>query len=144
MRSRGSRSDGAKTPSSWTSGLHCKRRPRFPGALDRVVRLMSHPAFDVANPNRVRALVHSFCQGNPVRFHAADGSGYRFWEDRMREIDPLNPEVASRLASVMAHWRRYDDTRRDRMGAAMEAVLAMPGISKNTNEVLARILKPLP
>ena len=116
----------------------------LPGALDRVVRLMSHPAFDVANPNRVRALVHSFCQGNPVRFHAADGSGYRFWEDRMREIDPLNPEVASRLASVMAHWRRYDDTRRDRMGAAMEAVLAMPGISKNTNEVLARILKPLP
>ena len=116
----------------------------LPGALDRVVRLMSHPAFDLANPNRVRALVHSFCQGNPVRFHAADGAGYRFWEDRMREIDPLNPEVASRLASVMAHWRRHDDTRRDRMGAAMEAVLAIPGISKHTDEVLSRILKPLP
>ena len=116
----------------------------LPDTLDRVVRLMSHPAFDVANPNRVRALVHSFCHGNPVRFHAADGAGYRFWEDRMREIDPLNPEVASRLASVMAHWRRHDDARRDRMGAAMEAVLVMRGISKNTNEVLARILKPLP
>ena len=116
----------------------------LPGTLDRVVRLMSHPAFDLANPNRVRALVHSFCQGNPVRFHAADGSGYRFWEERMREIDPLNPEVASRLASVMAHWRRHDDARRDRMGAAMEAVLAIPGISKNTNEVLSRTLKPLP
>ncbi len=116
----------------------------LPGGLGRVVGLMSHPAFDLANPNRVRALVQSFCEGNPVRFHAADGSGYRFWEDRMREIDPLNPEVASRLAGVMAHWRRYDDTRRDRMGAAMEAVLAIPGISKNTDEVLARILKPLP
>ena len=114
----------------------------LPGTLDRVVELMSHPAFDGANPNRLRALVHSFCQGNPVHFHAAGGSGYRFWEERMRAIDSRNPEVAARLAGVMAHWRRYDDERRDRMGAAMEAVLASSGISRNTNEVLTRILKP--
>ena len=114
----------------------------LPGAVGRVVELMSHPAFDGANPNRLRALVHSFCEGNPVRFHAADGSGYRFWEDRMREIDPRIPEVAAHLAGVMAHWRRHDDARRDRMGAAMEAVLAMPKVSKNTSEVLTRILGP--
>ena len=114
----------------------------LPGTLDRVVQLMSHPAFDAGNPNRLRALVHSFCHGNPVRFHAEDGSGYRFWEERMRETDPRNPEVAARLAGVMAHWRRYDDARCDRMGAAMEAVLAAPGLSKNTNEVLTRILEP--
>ena len=113
----------------------------LPGALDRVVELMSHPAFDAANPNRFRSLVHAFCAGNPVHFHAADGSGYRFWADRMREVDPRNPEVAAHLAGVMAHWRRYDDTRRDWMGAAMEAALAMPGISRNTDEVLTRILK---
>ena len=113
----------------------------LPGALDRVVELMSHPAFDAANPNRFRALVHAFCAGNPVHFHAADGSGYRFWADRMREVDPRNPEVAAHLAGVMAHWRRYDDARRDRMSAAMEAALAMPGISRNTDEVLTRILK---
>ena len=102
---------------------------------------MSHPAFDAANPNRFRALVHAFCAGNPVHFHAADGSGYRFWADRMREVDPRNPEVAAHLAGVMAHWRRHDDARRDRMGAAMEAALAMPGVSRNTDEVLTRILK---
>ena len=112
------------------------------GALERTVALLGHPAFDGTNPNRLRALVGSFCEGNPVHFHAADGSGYRFWADRMREIDPLIPEVAARLAGVMAHWRRYDDTRRERMGAAMESVLAMPGVSRNTNEVLGRILKP--
>ena len=113
----------------------------LPGTLGRVVELMSHPAFDAANPNRFRSLVHAFCAGNPVRFHAADGSGYRFWEDRMREVDPRNPEVAAHLAGVMAHWRRHDDARRDRMGAAMEAALAMPGVSRNTDEVLTRILK---
>ena len=112
----------------------------LPGTLTRVEALLSHPAFDAANPNRFRALVHAFCAGNPVRFHAADGSGYRFWEDRMREIDPRNPEVAAHLAGVMAQWRRHDDARRDRMGAAMEAVLAMPEVSRNTNEVLTRIL----
>ena len=113
----------------------------LPGTLARVGELMSHPAFDAGNPNRFRALVHAFCAGNPVRFHAADGSGYRFWEDRMREVDPRNPEVAAHLAGVMAQWRRHDDTRRDRMGAAMESVLAMPGLSRNTDEVLARILE---
>ena len=76
-----------------------------------------------------------------MHFHAADGSGYRFWEDRMREVDSRIPEVAAHLAGVMAHWRRYDDTRRDRMGAAMEAMLAMPKVSRNTSEVLTRILK---
>ena len=113
----------------------------LPGTLARVGELMSHPAFDAGNPNRFRALVHAFCAGNPVRFHAADGSGYRFWEDRMREVDPRNPEVAAHLAGVMAQWRRHDDARRDRMGAAMESVLAMPGLSRNTDEVLTRILK---
>ena len=113
----------------------------LPETLVRVEELMSHPAFDGTNPNRLRALVHSFCAGNAVRFHAPDGSGYRFWEDRMREIDPRNPEVAAHLAGVMAHWRRHDDARRNQMGAAMESILAMPDISRNTDEVLTRIRK---
>ena len=113
----------------------------LPGTLVRVGALMTHPAFDGANPNRFRALVHSFCAGNPVRFHARDGSGYRFWADRMREIDPRNPEVAAHLAGVMADWRRHGPARRDPMGAAMEEVLAIPNLSRNTDEVLTRILK---
>ena len=77
----------------------------LPGTLDRVTWLLSHPVFDLGNPNRVRALVYAFCVGNPVRFHAADGKGYRFWVERMREIDPLNPEVAARLAGAVSHFR---------------------------------------
>ena len=111
------------------------------GTLNRTVALLAHPAFDDTNPNRLRALVGSFCEGNPVHFHAVDGSGYRFWAERMREIDRRIPEVAARLAGVMAQWRRHDDTRRKLMGAEMESVLAMPGLSRNTNEVLTRILR---
>ncbi|MGH8296816.1 MAG: aminopeptidase N, partial [Steroidobacteraceae bacterium] len=43
--------------------------------LDAVRKLAAHPDFDLRNPNRVRALVGSFCGGNPVRFHAASGEG---------------------------------------------------------------------
>ena len=112
----------------------------LPGTLDRVTWLLSHPVFDLGNPNRVRALVYAFCAGNPVRFHAVDGKGYRFWVERMREIDPLNPEVAARLAGAVSHFRRYDDARRESMASAMEEVLALPALSKNTREVLTRAL----
>ena len=112
----------------------------LPGTLDRVTGLLSHPVFDLGNPNRVRALVYAFCFGNPSRFHAADGAGYRFWVERMRELDPRNPEVAARLAGAVTHFRRYDDARRDAMAAAMEEVLALPSLSKNTREVLTRAL----
>ena len=112
----------------------------LPGTLERVTGLLSHPVFDLGNPNRVRALVYAFCFHNPVRFHDADGAGYRFWVERMREIDPLNPEVAARLAGALSHFRRYDDTRRERMAAAIEEVLGLLSLSKNTREVLTRTL----
>ena len=60
--------------------------------------------------------------------------------ERMREIDPRNPEVAARLAGAVTHFRRYDDARREGMAAAMEEVLALPSLSKNTREVLTRAL----
>ena len=38
--------------------------------LDRVRRLMGHPAFSLANPNRVRSLIGAFAAGNQTRFNA--------------------------------------------------------------------------
>src|SRR5690606_34368851 len=50
----------------------------LPDTLARVVQLTAHPAFSMRNPNKVRALIGAFATANPVRFHAADGSGYAF------------------------------------------------------------------
>ena len=41
---------------------------RLPDTLSTVRRLLSHPAFNLKNPNKVRAVIGSFCQGNHVRF----------------------------------------------------------------------------
>src|SRR6185369_4914971 len=57
--------------------LSAQALSRLPGTLDEVKRLTTHPAFDIRNPNKVYALIRSFC-ANHVRFHAADGSGYAF------------------------------------------------------------------
>src|SRR3972149_4513524 len=61
----------------WTSGWGGRGGPPLPGTLAEVRKLLAHPAFDIRNPNKVYALIRSFC-GNHVRFHAADGGGYAF------------------------------------------------------------------
>jgi aminopeptidase N len=55
-----------------------------------VRELMKHPAFDIKNPNRVRALVGAF-SANHLRFHNEDGSGYRLVGEVIRTLDGLNP-----------------------------------------------------
>ena len=60
--------------------------PDTPAAVRALAR---HPDFDLATPNRVRALVGSFAAGNPVRFHDASGAGYGFsggHGDRARSV----------------------------------------------------------
>ncbi|MEA3277311.1 MAG: DUF3458 domain-containing protein [Pseudomonadota bacterium] len=111
-----------------------------PNALEQVQGLMSHPAFSITNPNRVRSLVGAFCMGNPVRFHAADGSGYRFLSERVLELDPVNPQIASRLLQAMARWRRFDVGRQALMREQLERVVEVDGLSKDVYEVASKSL----
>src|SRR5581483_5290795 len=69
--------------------------------------LMKHPAFDIKNPNRVRALIGAF-SGNHLRFHNGDGAGYALVGEVIRTLDAMNPQVAARLAGAFETWRRYD------------------------------------
>jgi aminopeptidase N len=45
--------------------------------------LMAHEAFNLRNPNKVRALIGAFCQANPVHFHAATAVAILFWPIRI-------------------------------------------------------------
>lgn len=112
----------------------------LPGVLGRVKALMQHPRFDVGNPNRVRALIGAFVRSNPVYFHAADGSGYAFLSRQILDLDPKNPQLAARLAGVMARWRRFDDSRQDQMRAALTEIMSREGLSRDTFEVASKAL----
>jgi len=113
----------------------------LPDTLERVRALMDHPAFDLKNPNKVRALIGRFCAGNPLRFHAADGSGYRFLADRVLELDPLNPSIAARLVKTFSRWRRHDPARQALMKAQLERIVGTEGLSKDVYEIASRSLE---
>ena len=110
-----------------------------PDTLDRVRELMRHPAFSMRNPNKVRSLIGAFANGNPVRFHAVDGSGYAFLRDQVLALDPENPQIAARLLRALSRWRRYDAERQQAMQAALQAVLDAK-VSKDVFEIAAKSL----
>ncbi|TDJ33915.1 MAG: aminopeptidase N [Gammaproteobacteria bacterium] len=112
-----------------------------PGALERVQSLANHPDFTLRNPNRVRALLGAYGMHNRVGFHVADGGGYRFMTDRILELDALNPQIASRLAGLFNHWKRFDQPRRDAQNEQLERMAGKAGLSKNTFEIVSKALK---
>jgi aminopeptidase N len=111
----------------------------LPGAVQGVRALMADPAFDIKNPNRVRALLGAFT-ANHLRFHAADGQGYALVGETVRTLDPINPQIAARLAGAFENWRRYDGARQALMRAELEAAVKMEGLSSNLYEVATKML----
>jgi aminopeptidase N len=111
----------------------------LPETVVAVRGLMKHPAFDIKNPNRVRALIGAF-SANHLRFHNADGSGYRLVGEVIRTLDGLNPQVAARMAGAFESWRRYDTERQAQMRTELGAIRDLPGISSNLLEVAGKML----
>jgi len=102
---------------------------------------MEHPAFELRNPNKVRALIGAFSAGNPVNFHRADGAGYDFLVAQVLALDGLNPQVAARLLTPLTRWRKYPEPRAGRMRDALQAVMAAPGLSRDSHEIAAKALR---
>ena len=75
-----------------------------------------------------------------MHFHAPDGDGYRFVADVALELDPKNPQLASRIASAFAQWRRYEPVRRARMQAELQRIADTPKLSKDVGENAGRML----
>ncbi|MDR0380268.1 MAG: aminopeptidase N [Candidatus Accumulibacter sp.] len=112
----------------------------LPDTLRKVEELSRHSVFDLRNPNKVYALWRVF-GGNHRHFHAADGEGYRFLAARIAELDPINPQVAARLARCFDRWRRFDDARRRHARAALEGLRRQSGLSRDVSEVVEKGLE---
>ena len=112
----------------------------LPGGLERVRQLMLHPAFNMKNPNKVRALVGAFAGQNLINFHAADGSGYRFLADLVIELNGFNPQIASRQLAPLTRWRKYDDARQALMKGELERIRASGQLSSDVFEVVSKSL----
>jgi aminopeptidase N len=110
-----------------------------PGALDRVRALLHSAAFDLRNPNKVRSLISVFANQNPIRFHAADGSGYAFLAEQVLLLNRQNPQIAARLLTPLTKWRRFDGGRRALMKIQL-ARIAEAQLSKDVYEVVNKSL----
>ena len=109
-------------------------------ALGRILGLTTHAAFDPQNPNRLRALVSSFANFNPARFHDPSGAGYRFLADQIIAVDRFNPMTAARLVDPLGGWKRLKPELGALMKAELERIVAVEGLSKNVYELATRAL----
>lgn len=113
-----------------------------PGAdtVARVEKLMRHPRFSIANPNRVRALLGTFASANQTAFNAADGSGYRLHAGTILEIEKRNPQVAARLATAFRSWRSLEPARRAAARDALAGIAAHKGLSRDLADIVERTI----
>ncbi|WP_426141707.1 aminopeptidase N [Pseudomonas sp. DWP3-1-2] len=112
----------------------------LPGGLDRVKALMQHPAFNIKNPNKVRALIGAFAGQSLINFHAADGSGYRFLADLVIQLNAFNPQIASRQLAPLTRWRKYDSARQALMKAELVRIRDSGELSSDVFEVVSKSL----
>ena len=110
-----------------------------PGVLAHVQALAGHVDFTMANPNRVRSLYMAFA-ANPGAFHDPSGAGYRMIADLILALDPINPQTAARFVAPLGRWRRIEAGRSAMMRAELERIAAAGGLSRDTQEQVARSL----
>jgi aminopeptidase N len=112
----------------------------LPNTLDSVKKLMQHDLFDMKNPNKVRAVIGAFASSNPVNFHQADGSGYRFITKQVLTIDRFNPQIAARLVRTLINGHQYNPARTTLMRQALEQIKAQQGLSADVFEIVSKSL----
>jgi aminopeptidase N len=108
--------------------------------LPAVRQLMTHPDFNLRNPNRARSVIFSYCSANPGGFHRADAAGYIFWSERVIELDAINPQVAARLARALDRWKKLAEPYQGAAREAIARIAARTELSKDVREVVTRAL----
>lgn len=105
---------------------------------DTVKVLEKDPVYDANVPNLVRSLWGGFSR-NFVQFHHSSGRGYALMADKVLEIDGINPQVASRLASAFKDYKKLVPAQQELMKPELDKILAKDDLSKNVYEIVSKI-----
>jgi aminopeptidase N len=107
---------------------------------NEVLPIELHKNFDLRNPNKVYAVVGSFCQNNLENFHHESSSGYHWWAQKIHDLDKLNPQVASKIAKIPKQWSRWEGSFKARFESVLRLLLAESSLSTNTREILEHLV----
>lgn len=111
-----------------------------PNIYQKLNKLITHPGFDLRNPNKVYSLVGGFCYNNPEYFHDEKGEGYRFITDRILELNDKNPQVAARMLESLTEWKRLEAPNQNLMREALVRIDNAGNLSKNVAEIVMKSL----
>ncbi len=100
---------------------------------------MTHHAFSLSNPNRVRALIGGF-SANATQFNRADGAGYDLLCEIVLTLDPTNPQIAARLLTALRSWRSLEPVRQAKAEAALRRIVGQPDLSTDVRDIVTRSL----
>ncbi|WP_028764936.1 aminopeptidase N [Shewanella colwelliana] len=110
---------------------------------DRIAAIKSltgHSAFSFSNPNRVRSLIGAFAAANTEVFHQQGGEGYALLTDVIIKLNKLNPQVAARIITPLIQFKKFDSARQTKMKDSLAQILALPDLSKDLYEKVAKAL----
>ncbi|MFZ1964125.1 MAG: aminopeptidase N [Roseiarcus sp.] len=107
--------------------------------LERVRGLMTHHAFSLGNPNRVRALIGGF-SANATQFNRADGAGYDLLCEIVLTLDPTNPQIAARLLTALRSWKSLESVRQAKAEAVLRRIGDQPDLSTDVRDIVTRSL----
>ena len=82
----------------------------------------------------------TFAMANPTQFARADGAGFRFVAEFVRQIDPINPQVAARVLTGFRIWPMLESGRREAAKAVLGELQSSGTLSRNTGDILTRML----
>jgi aminopeptidase N len=89
--------------------LQAQHHQNDAAAIAHIQELMKNPHFN-DNPNRVRALLSTFCLQNPAFYSDA---GLNIWAEAILRYDAQNPQLAARFVRMVDEWRHWNDRLQD-------------------------------
>ena len=121
----------------WFTAQIVNARPEDAATVAKT--LTQHPDFTMKNPNRFRATLGALAMSG-AGFHHASGAGYELLAEWLIRLDPLNPQTTARMCTAFETWRRYDADRQALIRNQLTRILATPDLSRDTTEMVTRIL----
>ncbi len=108
-------------------------------SIERMKIAQQESFYDKLLPNHAKSLFGSFSR-NLEFFHKKDGSGYNLLTDFILDIDSINPHTAARMSGSFKIFPKLNLESQDIMRPYLEKILQKEWLSKNTEEIIDKIL----